>query len=95
MSSAVSAESHYDQTALPGVLRHGAMLGAVQALLVLLFSLAYRYLEGTAELGAGALLVLVGVTATTVLPGIWTRARTIEGIAGAAGIGLMAAHALG
>lgn len=90
MSSAVSAESQYDQTALPGVLRHGAILGAAQAVCVLLFSLAYRFLEGPAELAAGAVIVLVGVSATTALPGLWTRARTIEGIAGAAGIGLMA-----
>jgi len=90
MTSAVQAESQYDQTALPGVLRNGAILGVLQAVSVLLFSLAYRFLEGTAEVAVGAIVVLVGVTATTVLPGLWTRARTIEGIAGAAGIGLMA-----
>jgi hypothetical protein len=90
MTSAVQAESQYDQTALPGVLRNGAVLGVVQAVCVLLFSLAYRFLEGGAELIVGAIIVLVGVAATTVLPGLWTRARTIEGIAGAAGIGLMA-----
>lgn len=90
MTSAVSAESRYDQTALPLVLRHGAVLGVVQSVCVLLFSLAYRFLEGPAELAAGAAVVLVGVGATTALPGLWTRARTIEGIAGAAGIGLMA-----
>lgn len=91
MTSAVGVESGYDQTALPGVLRKGALLGVVQAVLVLLFSLTYRFLEGPVELALGALIVLVGVAATTALPGIWTRARTIEGIAGAAGIGLAAA----
>ncbi len=91
MTSAVRAESGYDQTALPGVLRNGTILGIVQSACVLLFSLAYRFLEGPAELGVGALVVLVGLVATTALPGIWTRARTIEGIAGAAGIGLWAA----
>lgn len=90
MNSAASAESQYDQTALPAVLRHGAMLGVLQAVCVLLVSLAFRFLSGPAELAAGALVILVGVSATTALPGLWTRARTIEGIAGAAGIGLMA-----
>ena len=37
-----------------------------------------------------AIIVLIGLAATTLLPGIWTRARRIEGIAGAAGIGLLA-----
>jgi len=91
MTSAVPAESHYDQTALSGVLRNGAVLGTFQAVCVLLFSLTYRFLEGPAELVVGAIVVLAGLTATTALPGIWTRARTVEGIAGAAGIGLWAA----
>lgn len=91
MTSAVPAESGYDQTALPAVLRHGTVLGVVQSACVLLFSLAYRFLSGPAELAAGAAVVLVGLAATTALPGLWTRARTIEGIAGAAGIGLWAA----
>jgi hypothetical protein len=90
MTSAVPAQSDVDQTALPGVLRHGAVLGLVQAACVLLFSLAFRFLEGPLELAAGAVIVLVGLLATTALPGTWTRARTIEGIAGAAGIGLTA-----
>lgn len=91
MTTAVPAESHYDQTALPGVLRNGAALGVLQAVCVLLFSLAYRFLDGPAELAAGAVVVLIGLTATTAMPGLWTRARTVEGIAGAAGIGLWAA----
>jgi hypothetical protein len=35
-----------------------------------------------------AILLVIGLAATILLPGIWTRPRTIEGIAGAAGIGL-------
>lgn len=91
MTTAVPAESHYDQTALPGVLRNGAALGVLQAVCVLLFSLAYRFLDGPAEVAVGAVIVLAGLAATTVLPGLWTRARTVEGMAGAAGIGLWAA----
>jgi hypothetical protein len=39
------------------------------------------------------LFVAIGLAATAFLPAIWTRPRTIEGIAGAAGIGLGAALA--
>jgi hypothetical protein len=38
-----------------------------------------------------AVLLLIGFAVSAGLPGIWTNARTIEGIAGAAGIGLAAA----
>ena len=43
----------------------------------------------TAVLGA---IVLVGLVGGHLLPGLWTRPRTIEGIAGAAGIGLARGH---
>jgi hypothetical protein len=55
---------------------------------VLLFSLAMRALSGPAEAVVCGLILVVGLAAVSLLPGIWTRARTIEGIAGAAGIGL-------
>jgi hypothetical protein len=55
---------------------------------VLLVSFASRFLSGPIETVALAILLLVGLAPVTLLPGIWTRARTIEGIAGAAGIGL-------
>jgi hypothetical protein len=48
-------------------------------------------LDGPVELVVCGLILLIGVAATIVLPGQWTHARTIEGIAGAAGIGLAAA----
>jgi hypothetical protein len=35
-------------------------------------------------------LLVIGLGATIILPGLWTRARNIEGIAAAAGIGLAA-----
>lgn len=88
MTSAVHAQSAADHTELKAVLRSAALLGIVQAVLVLAFSLASRMLEGTPELAVRAIIVLVGVAATTLLPGTWTRARTVEGISGAAGIGL-------
>ena len=90
MTSAVHASASHDQTSLVHLLRQGALLGVIQAALVLGFSLISRFLDGFPELALRSAIVFVGVAATTVLPGLWTRARTIEGIAGAAGIGLWA-----
>jgi hypothetical protein len=63
-------------------------LGLIETLLVLVFSLASRFLDGFVETIVCSLIVIAGLAAVTMLPGWWTRARTIEGIAGAAGIGL-------
>lgn len=90
MTSAVHTQTAHDRTHLTTVLRYGAILGMVQTVLVFAFSLVSRFLDGTVELALGALIVAAGVAATTVLPGLWTRARTIEGISGAAGLGLFA-----
>ena len=90
MTSAVHASSAVDQTDVPLVVRRAVLLGLLEAALVFIFSLASRLLDGMPELAVRSLIVLVGLAATSLLPGIWTRARTIEGIAGAAGIGLAA-----
>jgi hypothetical protein len=55
---------------------------------VLLFSLGSRFLAPPVETIVLAIILLVGLAGVTLQPGLWTRARTIEGIAGAAGIGL-------
>src|SRR4029450_8063917 len=89
MTSAVS-QSALDHTELRHVLRGAAILGVLQAVLVFVFALVSRPLEGTPELIVRGVIVLIGLAATTLLPGSWTRPRTIEGIAGAAGIGLAA-----
>jgi len=91
MSAAVQPRAGFDQTDLPTITRAAVKLGLLEAGLVLLMSLILRYLEGPAETAAGATVLAVGLAAVTALPGRWTRARTIEGIAGAAGIGLGAA----
>jgi hypothetical protein len=65
-------------------------LGLLESVLVLLFSLASRFLGGVPEVIVGAIILLVGLGTVSMLPGLWTRPRTIEGIAGAAGIGLAA-----
>lgn len=88
MTSAVHASANHDQTNLIHVLRQGALLGVVQAALVLAFSVVSRFLDGAPEFAIRAAIVVAGLAATSILPGVWTRARTIEGIAGAAGIGL-------
>lgn len=89
MSSAVRSVSGTDYTDLPHVLRSGVTLGVITAIVVVLMSFITRFLAGAAEFGVGALVLVAGFGAVTFLPGQWTRARTIEGIAGAAGIGLM------
>ena len=90
MTSAVQGSTTADYTEVPHVVRTGIILGVIQSALVFAFSLGSRFLAGTPELIVRALIVIVGLAATVLLPGIWTRARRIEGIAGAAGIGLMA-----
>ena len=90
MTSAVQGSTTADYTEVPYVVRSGVILGVLQSVLVFAFSLISRFLDGTPELILRSIIVLVGIAATTLLPGIWTRARRIEGIAGAAGIGLMA-----
>ena len=90
MGTAVESRGTYDVTALPHVLRRALVLGAITAIVVVLLSFITRLTSGVVETAAGGLVLLAGLTAVTVLPGLWTRARTIEGIAGAAAIGLAA-----
>jgi hypothetical protein len=88
MDSAAELHRDFDVTDVPSIVRGAVLLGLFEAVLVLLFSLASRLLAGPLETAALAILLLLGLAPVTLLPGIWTRARTIEGIAGAAGIGL-------
>jgi hypothetical protein len=91
MSAAVQPRAGADQTDIPFVVRASVKLGILESVFVLLLGLASIYLDGTAETIVLGALVTVGVLVVTLLPGIWTRAETIEGISGAAGIGLAAA----
>ncbi len=88
MTSAAHTTNAYDLTDVPSITYGSVKLGLMEAVFVLLFSLAQRALSGMAELVVCGLILVAGVAAVSLLPGIWTRARTIEGIAGAAGIGL-------
>ena len=88
MDSAAELQGDYDLTDVPSIVRGAVLLGLFEAVVVLLISLASRFLSGPVETVVLAVLLLLGLAPVTLLPGIWTRARTIEGIAGAAGIGL-------
>ena len=91
MTTAAELHGEHDITAVPAIVAGAVKLGLLESVLVLLFSLASRLLVGPLETIVCAVILLVGVAAVTLLPGLWVRPRTIEGIAGAAGIGLGAA----
>jgi hypothetical protein len=92
MHSAVELRADHDLTDVPAIVRGSVKLGLLESVLVLVISLVSRFLpNGVLQTAVLAVIVLAGVFAVTFLPGLWTRPRTIEGIAGAAGIGLGAA----
>jgi hypothetical protein len=92
MHSAVNLRADHDLTDVPAIVRGSVMLGLLESLIVLVISLVSRLLpNGVLQTAILAIIVVAGLFAVTFLPGLWTRPRTIEGIAGAAGIGLGAA----
>ncbi len=91
MSSTAELKGEYDLTRVPMIVQGAVKLGLLESILVLLFALASRFLSGIVELIVCGVILIAGLAVVTLLPGLWTRARTIEGIAGAAGIGLAAA----
>jgi hypothetical protein len=88
MHAPVDHRNVHDVTDVPAIVRGSVKLGLLEAVLVLLFSIGSRFLDGPVETIVLGLILVVGLAAVTLLPGLWTRAFTIEGIAGAAGIGL-------
>ena len=90
MSTVAETRRDYDFTALSHVLRRAVVLGLITAVVVVALAFVTRLMDGVLEAAVGGVVLLFGLTAVTTLPGLWTRARTIEGIAGAAGIGLAA-----
>ena len=88
MHSAVELRADHDLTDVPAIVRGAVKLGLLESVLVLVISLVSRFLpNGVLQTAVLGVIVLVGLFAVTFLPGLWTRPRTIEGIAGAAGIG--------
>ncbi len=90
MSAVLQPATGVEQTDLPLIRRAAVQLGAIQSVLILAAGMVSKYLDGPVEQILLILLITAGVLAVTFLPGIWTGARTIEGIASAAGIGLAA-----
>lgn len=90
MSAMAHAQTGADQTDVPFIVRASVKLAILQSIFILVIALASKLFAGSLETVALAVLITAGVLATTILPGLWTRARSIEGIAGAAGIGLAA-----
>jgi hypothetical protein len=91
MASAVELSQDHDRTDVPHIVRCGIQLGLLESAFVLVCSLVMRFLSGSAVTVVLAIVLVIGLALVSGLPGLWTRARTIEGIAGAAGIGLAAA----
>lgn len=91
MHPAVELHAARDVTDVPSIVRGAVKLGLIEAVAVLLFSLASRFLPpGPVETIVLVIILFGGLASVALLPGLWTRPRTIEGIAGAAGIGLAA-----
>jgi hypothetical protein len=90
MSSTAELHGEYDVTGVPMIVQGAVKLGLLESIIVLLFALGSRFLNGVAETVICGIILIVGLASVTMLPGLWTRPRTIEGIAGAAGIGLAA-----
>jgi hypothetical protein len=90
MSAAVPVQTGVDQTEIPDILRGTIKLGIFESVAILVIGLVSKLLDGPVEVILLSILVTAAVLVVTIVPGIWTRASTIEGIAGAAGIGLAA-----
>lgn len=88
MASAVELQGTVDRTDVPHIVRTSIQLGLLESMFVLVLSLITRFTDGIVETVLLAIVLVMGLALVAGLPGIWTRARTIEGIAGAAGIGL-------
>ncbi|HEX4575281.1 MAG TPA: hypothetical protein VH158_09130 [Gemmatimonadales bacterium] len=88
--TATAAPARSDRSDFRTVTTSGAALGVVTAVAVVLFLAASRQLlDGVLRSGAEALIVLVAGISASFLPAEWSRARQVEGIAGAAAIGLV------
>ncbi len=93
MATTARLERDFDTTDVPRIVRAAILLGLVQAVCVLLVSLVTKSLDGTVDHVLTGVVIAIGTAVTVFWPGMQTRPRTIEGIAGAAGIGLGATWA--
>jgi hypothetical protein len=89
-SSAVPAAA--DRSDLRNVLMSGAKVGGLTAVAVVAYLALFRFIPaGTVREVVLGLLVLAAAVATSLWPGTLAAARNVEGIAGAAAIGLWGA----
>jgi hypothetical protein len=88
MTTAVHERAGVDLTEVGHVLRSALLVGVTQTVLITAIAYATRALGGAVEALVVGVLVAVAILVTAFVPGLRTRARTIEGIAGAAGVGL-------
>src|ERR1700690_4175949 len=88
MATAVQLQGDYDNTELRRVVRGSMTLALIQAVFVVVVSVINKSVDGTIDHALTGILVFIGAMITIFYPGTLTRPRTIEGIAGAAGIGL-------
>lgn len=87
--TATSAPAISDRSDLRHVLASGTKLGLLTAAAVVLMLVVYRLAPaGAAREAAASAIVLIAGSAVSLLPGRWAAARTSEGVAGAAAIGL-------
>jgi hypothetical protein len=91
--SATLAPTTIDRTDVRTILTGGTKVGLATAVAVVLYLWVSKNVPAGGPLRGGveALLVLAAGTAVTFLPGRWCGARSVEGIAGAAGMGLWGA----
>jgi hypothetical protein len=91
--SATLAPTTADRTDARTVLTGGTKVGLVTAVAVVLYLWVSKHVAAGSSLHGvlEVLLVLAAGTGVTFLPGRWCTARSVEGIAGAAGIGLWGA----
>src|SRR5574342_852184 len=89
--SAPAAALASDRSDFRTVTVSGAKLGVTIGVAVVLFVAASRLLPDAGGLRGAveAVIVLVAGAAAAFLPGQWTAARSTEGIAGAAAVGLV------
>ena len=88
--SATLTPTTMDRTDVPSLLTGGTKIGLVTAVAVVVYLWVSKHVSA-GQAGVETLLVLAAGTAVTFLPGRWCVARTVEGIAGAAGMGLWGA----
>jgi hypothetical protein len=87
--TASPASVSVDRSDFRHVLVSGTKIGLAVAVAVALALLSGRYVgAGAAREAVITLIVLAGATVAALLPGRWAAARTAEGVAGAAAIGL-------